>query len=363
MIGRRTAARRPSRTGPVALLAATVVGLTAAGCSTTGTPVAAPPPATLTAALGTVPSGVGLVEIIDMDHARARWNMSGVNGTTDPDSAAGRAYLARLTSTGSGTDLDAQFQLFRDANTGWNAWDVQWEARWSGDGPPVSVYKLRDDLDMQTVIKSFEAEGMQRSGTDDAVRFDGKLSADAVLGRAFLSGATVLPARHLVVAGTAGGATLPAASTDSLAGNAAATALTAGSAPADYVELAVGDQACVRPGAAMGTATTPAQAQEIAASWAGLTAITGVLVAATDDTTVDVVTGYPSDADAQQDLPARQHLLSTPSLATRQPYTELFSATAAQQGNRLTYDITGDRAAQRVRQMVQRLDTPWAFCP
>lgn len=343
-------------------VALTALTLLAAGCSSEPgepTPVAAT--STLSQALTLVPGTVTDVTFMDLAAAKARWGLSAVNGTTGTDDPQRAALNLKVQAAAAGSPLDTNGALLREL--GWDNTDVDWSASWAAGGPPVTIYRLRDGLDMAVVVDALAKDGMTRSGTDDAIRFEPISPGEGAFGRVFLSGVTVIASRHLLVAGPAAAATLPD-SASSLAANGTAAALTSALPAVDYVQLAVGAAACADPVATLGARASPEQIAMLREQQAktAVKNVTGTVVAVTDDTHAVVRTAYPDEATAAADLPARKQLLSGYSLVTRAPYADYFAAAVAVDGSTLRYDLDLQGPAGRVRSIVDQRDTPWSFC-
>ena len=124
-------------------------GSTAASSAASGSAAAAPT-ADLTAALAVIPAGTTQVTFTDQAAAKARWGSQGVNSTTDRDSAEFAAYLKKAMRSPVIGKLGPYLRTMTD--WGWNGLDVDWEVTVpSPTGAPVTVFKLRDDLDMAAV--------------------------------------------------------------------------------------------------------------------------------------------------------------------------------------------------------------------
>lgn len=340
------------------LLSAALLLATTACSSTSGEATPSAPSDSLSRALALVPGTVTSIEFIDMAAAKSRWGLSDVTGLTPLNDPRAVDLRKRSQTFWTGTELDIQLAVLKD---GWNGNDVDWSLHYAPDGPPVTLYRLRDGLDMSVVTTALAEGGMTRSGTDDVVRFVPKSLGAGTYGRVFLSGVTVIPAQHLLIAGAPEGWTAPGEGS-SLAAQQAVPTLTAGLTTVDAVSMSVGTAACVDPMTALERRGTPTAVKALADRWAALDLqqISGSLVAA-DDRRVSVVTRYADDATAAKDLPARQKLLAGNSIVADIPYTDLFTATVQAAGPTLRYDLDAGLPA-RIRDVVQQRDTPWAFC-
>jgi len=128
----------------VSVIAALLCGAVSCSNRETGTPVIAKRSASLQQALGLVPSSAVQVEFADTAAA------------TLPDSAKDpelwKQYMAKARASAAESGPVNESGAMTD--WGWNALDVDWEIRMSDQGPPVSIYKLRDSLDMDVVTDS-----------------------------------------------------------------------------------------------------------------------------------------------------------------------------------------------------------------
>ncbi len=344
--------RQLPRLSAACAIAALLVGGISCSNRASGTPVIAARSASLQQALGLVPASAAQVEFADMAAAKQRWGMSQVNSSTLADSAKDPELWKRYSAKARASAAESSLVKESPAMTGWgwNALDVDWEIRMSDQGPPVSIYKLRDSLDMNVVTDSLVKHKFVRSGTGDAPRFDRDL-ADASGVLIFLSGVTVVPAEHLMV-GTPDKAWAAPAPGSSLAGSATVATLTAGlPAHIDYLHLSFGAGACLAPR----TSSLPAKQPD-------LKAISAAAEAVTDDSHAVVRTQYADQAAAADDLAARRTLLRGNSSQTRAPYSTLFTGTLTAHATTLRYDLTLTRGGSTVRQLIYRRDVPWAFC-
>lgn len=317
-----------------------------------GAPMMAQRSANLQQALGLVPSSVAQLEFADMAAAKKRWGMSQVNSSTLPtpakDPELWKQYMSRARASAAESGLVGESGGMTD--WGWNALDVDWEIRMRNQGPPVSIYKLRDSLDMNLVTDSLVTHKFTRSGSSDAPRFD-RTIADSSGVLIFVSGVTVIPAEHLMV-NTADKAWAAPAPGSSLADSATVASLTAGLPSAiDYLHLSVGANPCIAP-RDPGSPVTKVELKKISAA----------AEAVTDDGHAVVKTQYADQAAAAADLDARRALLQGHSSQTRAPYSNLFTGTVTAHATTLRYDLTLTRGGSTVRQLIYQHDTPWALC-
>ncbi len=306
-----------------------------------------------------IPSGTTRVTFTDQAAAKARWGSQAVNSSTDQDSAEFAAYLKKAMQSPVIGNLGPYLRTMTD--WGWNGLDVDWEVTVpSQTGAPVTVFKLRDDLDMASVTAGLDARG-ERSGPDSRPTY--RLGTDKIDGIVSLMNVTVLPDRHLLIAGAEPAdvvAAIGRAQPDSIL-----SGLAAAVGGAEYLTIAVGEQACVPAAAVIGGRATTTAASAAAGQFSGLKPVTAVAVASTGDSTGTVVAEYADPATAAADQQARTALLEDgTSVLTQQPYAELLGpATLAPSDSALRYEFAALPTANRLAQMTQRRDEPWAFCP
>ncbi|WP_353650119.1 hypothetical protein ABLG96_03965 [Nakamurella sp. A5-74] len=335
---------------------------TVAGTATTNGTATSPGADRLAEALALVPAVAGSAEVSDLATSKQRWGLSGVTSETGANSAEAKQFSSKLMATGLGSNLLIYTPMLE--GVAWNGLDVDTEIRPQVDGPPVTIYRLRSSLDMQKVIDSLQADGMTRTGSDEAPFFVPKSLGDGKFGQLFLSGVTVYPALHLLVSGPQDSWAMPAPGA-SLAGVAGVADLVADLPPADYVAIDSGPRACTDPAQALGGRGTPQAVQQFlgALDAAGdRQAVSGAVVAVTGDEAGQIRVGYADAAAATADLPVRTAILQTvDSPVSRQPYTQLFTARSTIVGSTLRYAVTEERPSILIRTRQQR-DTPWAFC-
>ena len=353
---------------------ATATALALAGCTSTsstggtapsGIGTAEPRPsapgsiAPLRAALALVPADETIVQFSDPAAAKQRWGLSAVNGATPRTDPQAQALAKKMASSSAASALDPYDQLLADS--GWSGLDVDWSVSFGSSGPPVTIYRFRDGLAMSIVTDSFVKDGMTRSGTAERPRFTAKTIGAGTFGKIFLTGVTVVPEQHLLIAGPE---TTPPATGDDLGAAPAVQTLVADLATPDSATIAIGVTACQDPTVLAGTQLSAEQLKSFRARYHldELQPITGAMAAVTDDQHGTVVTSYSDEAKANSDLPLRKDLLTEDSLATKSPYTDLFTGTATANGSDIRYQLTFKNSSAVLPQLVQRRDGPWAFC-
>lgn len=263
-------------------------------------------------ALSLIPAENSVVQFNNLAAAKQRWGLSEVQGSAVTDESMADQFAKlneHLVDTGMSGVLMPQVMVMGDWS--WNALDVDWEiSTTAAEGPPVTILKLREDLDMDLVIQSLSDAGMTASG-EDGQRFDW----DDPAGQSapvFLSGVTVIADEHLLMAGP-GNIDLADDRSVSLAGQPGVDELIAGLETPDQVYLQIGNMACVTLDQALGQLSTPEQTEHYRQEYglAELADVDGVAVAIIDDTTAVVTARYSDDATASADAPRREQLLST----------------------------------------------------
>ena len=225
---------------------------------------------------------------------------------------------------------------------GWSWLDVDWSILVTGDGPPHSVIKLRNDLDMSTVTRSL-GKYYTESGPADRPEYALDLTK-APPGLPFVAPVTVLPAKHLLVVGAS-----PAPFLATIDGKAASMttdptvlALTTATGPAQYLMLRTGGRSCVQ--------LPPLSVDQIKKLVGShqLERPTALALAVVDERTDRVVARYPDPDTARADQTFRSALLTKGrSVVTNQPYADLVGpATVSQSGSNLVYDLRLHRRAE-----------------
>ena len=343
----------------MSVAAAALCVLSGCGTGAAGEAGPAAPEGSLVQALAAVPAGTTAFQFNDQQHALRRWGLGDITGAVvkDRDERL-RDFTTRQLRSAVGSNLLAMAAVMDD--WGWNGLDVSWEIVPDVEGPPVVISRLRDGVDFRTVADSFAAHDFVRSGSGDDIRFDraaGKIPAVPV----FLSGVTLVPSKHLVIAGPAT-FRLPAAGS-SLADKPEMISLIAGVGQVDYASMATGDKACERAQEILGPRATPEVIDRITSQRGDLRPITARLEVATDDRAGTVVTRYQDDATAAADLSARTKLMqSGSSVVSQSPYSDYFGAAVNQSGNSLRYSLDFKDGSRVMLSMVNQRDQPWAFC-
>jgi hypothetical protein len=355
----------PAGTGSAAT-SSTATGSTAVGSPTAPDDAAGLPP-TLAEALRTIPADVTSVWFTDDAAMKRRWGATDVTSQTDPDSPEFDEYLDHARNA-AGNNLMA-YAVVMAKDWGWGGLDVQWMIAPMGQsGPPVAVYRMRPDLDMAAVVDSFQKNGFTRSGPDDRPTFHADLGN--ITGAPPFFDVVVLTEQHLLVTGAISDRVLatiddPSAS---LVDNPTLNRLMAGVPAPEFAWITLGGDACLSPVGVLGPQGGPAQASRAISGMldalAGTHPLDGAAAVTIDDSAAVVTTDFADPADAEADAKIRLPMLTDgTSMVTQRPYTELFSVQDTDvQGRVLRYDLTMTRRAVDLPNMIQRRDTPWAYC-
>jgi hypothetical protein len=343
------------------VLAATLVTL--AGCSSgvSGEPQRGTAGGNLAEALAVVPVSAGSAVAVDQAAMKERWGVTEVDSSTDPGSDAYREYLRHLAQYITAGRL-IQYAAVMPEDYGWGWADVDWAVDITAQGEPVvTVYRLRDDLDMAVVTGSLD-ERYVRSGPDTRPVYEFNLKKTGS-GTAFLTGATVLPDKHLVVAGADIAAVLDLidGKSEGLAATATGQAMLAAVPDAEGVVVGWGAAACQNP------QTLPRSAADVstaATATAALGSVTWWAIGVVDETRAAVGAAYPDAGAAAADQPRRAELVTSgTSLVSGKPYAEVLGRTTVTAADvQLQYRMDAMERATSVVNMWAQRDAPWAFC-
>lgn len=116
----------------------------------------APSSAALSQALRTVPPGSAVVEFSDEAAKLRRWNITRPVRAADAQVLQRYAKEADRYPTAVDGLLPSLVQVMLQDNWGWSFLDVDWSVLVTGGGAPFGVIKLRDTLDMATVMTSLK---------------------------------------------------------------------------------------------------------------------------------------------------------------------------------------------------------------
>ncbi|VTU41398.1 hypothetical protein H4P1_00030 (plasmid) [Variovorax sp. PBS-H4] len=303
--------------------------------------------------------------VTDLQAARSRWGVGNLDGTAAKDSPEVTAWQERsLNSAAVGELGDYTLPMLQE--WGWNTFDVQWEATLFGDRP-VSVLKLRDDIDMAVVTDSLEQAYLVDGPPERPhYRFDRTTGASIM---PFLE-ATVLPEHKLIVTGGAPEEVLAV-----FDGNAPSVASLPEEKPwaeltmtPEVMQVRTGGDACTDPVAGTlgqrASADQRAQLEQKLLDLQQLARPVTIVHALQDESTAVILAGYSDPQDAAADLHARRTLLTEgQSTQAERPYTDLLpTIDIAAEGKDLVYSVSGTGTARLTLQMSQTQDDPWAYC-
>jgi hypothetical protein len=180
------------------LLTGLLATLAVAGPATAQSPApnasAGGDPAALAEAVSFAPLGASAILFTDWAAMRAFHGIDGVTSGSPLDERMD-AFMTLSTEEGPFAGFGIA-RLARHAEAwGWDTTDVDWEAAYWTDGPPVAVVRLRDDIDLDPIVAHYDDRGFSVDSYDDAtirshemdVRADWITSSDfGVLNTAFL---------------------------------------------------------------------------------------------------------------------------------------------------------------------------------
>lgn len=346
-----------------AALVSLALGFTAACSSTAGTATAPERTGSLADALATVPASVTEVTYYDQARAMERWGVADLDATAFDDESQAeqlQTYLDKSGAAGIGSHLSQYTAGMGD--WGWSGLSVDWEITYTTDGPPTSISKLRDELDMNAVMDSLTEHKFSRSGDGEKIRFDRDQSDTLGELPILFGGATVIPSQHLLISTANTDFALPEHG-NSLAADDTVSSLLAGLRAADFLHLSTGDGACLDPAAVLGARATPESIEQFAGDLPDVEPIVAAATALIDDEHGSVRTLYAEAASAESDVEARETIMNKGiSWATREPYSGLFVADISVNGPRMTYQLSLKTRPAIVGRAVYTRDTPWAFC-
>lgn len=309
-------------------------------------------------ALATVPAGSTSVEFSDEAAKLRQWNITRPVRASDTEMLRRWIQQDQLIPTAVSDWVPAMTQVMLQDGWGWGwSWlDVDWSVSVTADGPPHSVIKLRDDLDMSVVTASLKRHYTE-SGPADQPAFSLNLDKgiDSV---PFVAPVTVLPGQHLMILGASPASFLATihGTSASMSTDPTVLALTSRIGLAEYLMLRTGVHACSHQLQTSAETTSEPGAEKVIAPVA-------LALADADDTHSKVITRYADADDARADRPRRSTLLAKgQSPTTRESFGKLLGpVTISQSGPDLTYDFTAPAAPRLIDQM-QRGDDPWAWC-
>lgn len=310
-------------------------------------------------ALAVMPADAEIVTFTNTAAAHERLGYGDLTSESSDSDVDDFINASLKTAPWGASSLGASFALMEGWE--WNWADVEWEAEYHSGDAYATAYKLRDDLDMNTVRSSFAENGYEDSEVDGQPAYSldvQTVSGDQVVPE--LLNVVLMPDDHLLLAGPDAESLLAVATgdADALSGSDVAADLVDAVDDPEFLVLVAGESSCVRTQGPVGMDRAIPD---------DLQAITGYVAAATQsdgDLTAQVVSSYADEDAAAADVGPRTELLeSGKSFVTNQPYSELFSGDVEGDGATVRYDFAGSDTATRLPQVVQSSDVPWAFCP
>ncbi len=356
-------------------------GVILVACSTPSGPAPSPTGATATvssstdslpadvgAALASLPITATSVYFTDDAVTKKHWGTADVTSATSTTAAAYATYAAKSRNAIVNPMSNSIAGM---ADWGFNGLDVDWSISSQMPGsPPVTVYRMRPDLDMAAVINGLSRHGYTQSGPADRPSFVVNPDNPGNTVTPFLA-AVVWPDRHFVVATGAAADTVAAidGSAPDLAMSPVVTTLLAGLPNPEFVALDLGTEACSTPATlAGGTAGASRAGAELSSAVGDLAQThrpTGVAAATFNDTGAAVTLDFADAESAQADAATRSAMMADGrSLRLGEPYSKFFTVGAPKvAGTVLRYDLTLIHGSHELAEMSLSHDTPWAFCP
>lgn len=298
-------------------------------------------------ALQLLPRSVTRARFVDQTLAFRHAGLHDVSGADAKDRAAFQKASATMPAYAV---LALKLPAMKD--WGWNGLDVQWEVQTVASGPPLTIDRIRDGVDMAAVVRSFEKEGFTSEHEGDVVRLTPPkdyLQRNPDLAVQFMKGVTVVPDRHLLVFGGEKPYQVPSSS---MRDRSVVQTVTADAGRPEILEVAVGRQACSPPAEDPPTSgEDPARLHRMA-GWA---------MALPEVGRATVTAAYASPRQATADRAGRTQLLENGRTHDSVAYSELFTASVTSDGTTLTYDLTS-RGGPVFVAMVSQQDAPWSRC-
>lgn len=121
----------------------------------------------LAEAVGRMPAGTTDMGFTDWSRIRASLGAEDVTGASPLD-----AKLAVLMTTNqqeaAGSAFGAAYLRSHHDTWGWDTLDLEWEAMYVGDGPPVTVVRLREGTDVAAIAARYDERGFSTDAIDGA---------------------------------------------------------------------------------------------------------------------------------------------------------------------------------------------------
>ncbi len=122
----------------------------------------------LAEAVGRMPAGIIGMGFTDWERIRASLGAQDVTGAS-PIEDKMAVVMATAQQEAAAAGFGAPYlRGHRDA-WGWDTLDLDWEAIYSGDGPPVSIVRLREGVDMGAIANRYDEYGFATERAGDAI--------------------------------------------------------------------------------------------------------------------------------------------------------------------------------------------------
>ena len=355
-------------------------GVIMVACSTPAGPAPSPTgvTATISSSMGSLPADVGAalaslpvtatsVYFTDDAVMKKHWGTADLTSATATTAAA---YIAYTTKSRNAIVNPMSNDIAGMADWGFNGLDVDWSISSQTPGtPPVTVYRMRPDLDMAAVINSLLRHGYTQSGSTDHPSFAVNPDNPGNTATPFLN-AVVWPNRHVIIATGASTDTVAAmdGSAPDLATNPVVTALITGMPDPEFLTLDLGAESCVTPATLAGGTSGASRAGAKLSSAGDLAAThrpSGVAAATFNDLEAAVTLDFADAESAKADAPIRSAMMSDGrSLRLGEPYSKFFTVGATEvDGTVVSYNLALLHGTHEFAEMSLSHDTPWALCP
>lgn len=325
----------------------------------------------LAEAMRYLPADAASVDFYDSAPSRERLGFPDLSSDSSDDNIAeylGKAGEKRWATSSLASSYPAM------SGWSWNFADVEWEANYYGDDASAVIFKLRDDLDMATVVDSFANHDYKRTEDGEFPEFSADLAAQGNDAVAVLLHAIIVPDEQLLLAGPSPETLLDTVrgDADSLAASDVVSELLGPPQSPEFVALAVGESSCISAADLLGDRTSREQRRAVdeklkeSDGYGGLHPINGHAAAIStidDKPTAQAMVAYDdADAAAADAGPRGEFVKNGTSPVNGEPYALRLKPEVATDGALLSFTFNGDDAVARLPSMVRAQDQPWAMC-